>query len=384
MLFSILAYLTVGIFMYMFGDWASQQDRLCLREKHCHPRFWTTPVVFSIILFTLFFGMRATYTGVDTVTYVKYYEEFDKYGRFLTEKELLYTLSMSVLSSCGVPTWIFLSLFGFLMITFVYLAVRNERYLMPYMGAFIILGPIFLLWANGMRQCLVGCVFLWSGKFIRERKLWQYITVMAICCLMHKSAVILIPFYWILRFRLFPKSGFTGVAIVLFLLAVGSTPTWLKSMNYIEILLHTIGYEQYSQGLDNLISKSRDLAYGPSRLGILIRDLWIVMVIPSVLKKYDHSGFYRIYASLFFIGVCLYNLFANTSHIFLRPVEYFTVTSVILAPLVLYVLIKERKVLPSAIFACLLYFYSIYSTLKAYTNGLGDIDHSVYNFFFLQ
>ncbi|MEE0978444.1 MAG: EpsG family protein [Muribaculaceae bacterium] len=384
MILSLISYAIVGLFMYLFGDWAAQQDRFFLHEKHCHPRFWSAPIVLSIGLFTLFYGMRASNTGVDTAMYVKFYEQFCHTGTFGAEKEPLYTILMAVLSFFNAPTWIYLGSFGFLMITFVYLAVKNERYLLPYMGAFIVLGPIFLFWANGMRQCLVGCVFIWAIKFIRERKMWHYLSVIAICYFMHKSAVILIPFYWILQLRLYPQNGVIGAVIVLLCLAIGSSPTWLKSLNILEDLLYTIGYEGYSESIETLTSGSREVAFGPSRLGILIRDIWIIMVIPKIIKKYDRHGFYRNFASLFFMGACLYNLFVNTSHIFLRPVEYFTATSVIMAPLVLYILIKEHKHIPSTIYACLLYFLSFYSTVKAYINGLGDLDHSVYNFFFLQ
>lgn len=387
MLLSIFLYSLVGFLMYLLGKWATIQDKNCLYKRNIHPSFfWSMPIILSILLFTLFYGLRASSTGVDTVTYVRIYEQVCAKGDYDigVEKEPAFNMFLQCLSYINAPTWVYLSVFGFLMITSVYFAVRNNRYLFPYMGAFIILGPTFLNWANGMRQCLVECVFILSIELIVKKKLWQYVFVILLCSLMHKSAVLLLPFYWILKLRIYPTNSFVAVGVLMSCFVIGLTPTWLHNISFIDGMLYSIGYEDYSERLEEIISATNEKAFGPSRICLLIRNIWIVMTLSLLIKRYKLSDRFKCYASLFFIGICLHYLFENTSHLFLRPVGYLTSMVVIVAPLVLFFLIKRKKLFPTFLFGFLLFFYSIYVTCKAYVTGLGDMDPSVYSFYFLE
>ena len=387
MIFSIFAYIIAGIFMWLLGKIA------CLSTNHCQSpqsigtkNFYSIPILLSLIFFSLFFGLRSYNTGVDTIMYVKFYDYYSSWGSHIRENiEPAYKWLTEIYGSLHLPTWFFLATFGFLQIFFVYYALRNYRCLLPYVGAYIILGPIFLDWANGMRQCLVSCVFLFSIEFIQNKKLISYLIIIFLCSLMHKSALILLPFYWLLKYKLYPPNSLVRICIVMLCVIIGQTPTWFTSLQSAADLLAILGYVDYAENFEGMLEVRREMAFGPSRISLLLVSLWIIWLVPHIIRTYNLPKQFESYFSLYFIGSCGYNLFTYTLNIFLRPIGYFTITSVVLAPLTLYHLIQRKQTFKAILLGILMYWYSTYVSLKAYIGGgNGDVDHAVYSFFFFN
>lgn len=385
MIFSILAYLFAGVTLYLLGGVIARGYRNPLRPPVIKRPFISVPVLASCMLYALFYGMRSSNTGVDTHTYLEMYETYASTGRHLRETlEIGYTWLTEAFCSIGTPFWLFITLFGFVQIFFVYYAVRFNRYLIPLIGAYIILGPYFLNWANGMRQCTVECIFIFAIEFIQRRRLWAYIIAIALCSLMHKSALILLPLYWLLNFRWYPPKAVLRVGIVIACVIIGSIGAWNNILESSGIILQKLGYEYYTDNLIDMINTKREMAFGPSRISLLLVSLWVIVKAPQVIRVFRLPKRFYFYFNLYFIGTCCYNLFTNTLNVFLRPVGYFTVVGVILAPLVLYYYILRKKSIEVLVLAILMYWYSVYSVLKAYISGGHELDPASYSFFFLQ
>ena len=58
----------------------------------------------------------------------------------------------------------------------IYYALKDRKFLLPYVALCIMLNSAFFLnWMNGIRQCVAICAFVFLIKFIVERKLFKYI-----------------------------------------------------------------------------------------------------------------------------------------------------------------------------------------------------------------
>ncbi|MEM8861200.1 MAG: EpsG family protein, partial [Chloroflexota bacterium] len=99
---------------------------------------------------------------------------------------------------------------GFQFVAFVYSILTitifyfGFRYFAPNRGALAIMTVLFtcMLYAaslNGIRQYLAAAIFLYSCRFIVERKLLPYLILIFISFLVHKSAVLLVPIYFLHR-----------------------------------------------------------------------------------------------------------------------------------------------------------------------------------------
>lgn len=384
MVFSILSYIIVGLLLSFWGNQVSLRYCRLGRTKDKVPIF-NEYLFFLLFTFFLFYGLRSKTTGVDTHNYINFYESFIRFGRFERDNiESAYNWLTAIYGTIGIPTWIFLGTFGLIQIGFTLLSIKKQHFLYPYVCAYIILGPVFLEWANIMRQCAVAGIFLYSIKYIEERKVLKYIILIFICSLMHKSAIILIPIYWILQYKLYPKNKYLRIVILIVSIFIGQSSTWISNITIISDGLGIIGLGDYTEHMDAFIAQDRDMAFGPSRISLLIVSICVILIMPKIICRLHLPKKYNLFFSLYFIGICAYNIFANTSDLFLRPIQYFTNTGVVLVPLLLYYLVKQKYQFRSLLYGFLIYWYSTYVSIKAYLGGAGDIDPSVYSFCFIS
>ncbi|MFC0024073.1 EpsG family protein [Neobacillus cucumis] len=76
-----------------------------------------------------------------------------------------------------------------------------------------ITGGLFLTSMNGMRQCLAAAIVFSATKFLIEGSLVRYIIVVLFASTFHESALVLIPIYFLVRYKAWSKATF----ILLFL-----------------------------------------------------------------------------------------------------------------------------------------------------------------------
>src|SRR5690606_11238153 len=125
----------------------------------------------------------------------------------------------------------------------------------------LILGPHYLILMNGMRQTIAGCIFIYSIKYIQERKLLPYIICILLATTIHKSAIILVVIYFIPQLNYF-KYRYVNVLILFAAIYVGLNAYWIESLIIIKPILELIGYEHYVDLLDVLISRATETNYG--------------------------------------------------------------------------------------------------------------------------
>lgn len=387
MILSLFVYCFSALILFLLAKNLSARAEYELLAENKELKFWTNETIASILFFAFLCGVRYN-VGVDNLSYIHAYETMANTGHWPNGRGESYEWGFTALAKLftfeGFHYSFFMGFWAAVQIFFVYYAVRRDRHLLPYIAAFIILGPTFLSWTNGLRQCVAGCAFIFLVEFIAERKLMSYVIGVILCSLIHRSALLLLPFYWIFDKSIYFKNKSYNLLAVIACTLIGLTPTWLHLINYAQDVIFWVGYDDYASRLTNIINKTNEaIAWGPSRVGLYVLDLMALYLYPKFQEKYQLGKRYDIYFSAFFLGSCLFNLFANTSHIFLRPIAYFRDFKIIIVPVCLYYLYKERRQQWLFILMlCLAYFYTLYSSMKAFAGGKGVDAAEVYKFFF--
>lgn len=384
MLQSIIVYTLTGLILYALGRNLALRDARFQRMYHHPTSFWSTEIWLSILVFAIVAGLRYN-VGVDHLMYLQFYEDMAKQGWITRETlESGFLFIMKVFTGLNLHFFFFFAFLAAVQLFFIYYAFRYKKYLLPYIGLFIMLGPFFLTWMNGIRQCIVMCFFIFSIEFIQQRKFFHYIISIILASFIHKSAYMLIPIYFLLwKPSYIGENKYLSIGILFCAIVVGQTPTWLNISSHITSLLQLMGYNFYADNLQTIAEEGNKIrAWGPSRLGDLAITIFIFWLYPKMKTFYNQDKILPYYFILFFIGSCLYNLFANTSHIFIRPIEYFTIFKL---PLTAYMLVYCKTTHKQTLFKFLAIIAFSYIYFVIYKSSLIQNPHedfSSYKFFF--
>lgn len=381
MLQSFLVYTITALLLYSLAKNLALRDAYKQRQYNRQVSFWCPEIILSLLIFALVAGMRYN-VGVDHLGYLKSYLYLQETGQFRIEHEIGFNYLSKFFANVGIHFIIFFGFLAFLQIFFIYYALKDRKFLLPYVALNIMLGSYFLDWMNGIRQCIVICAFVFLIKYIVERNFIKYAIAILILSTIHKSAYILIPFYF-----LFIKDfSFTNRKICLIILAIcvliGMTPTWSNIMTKAESFLAFLGYDGYAENIEQISENSRQVAWGPSRIGIFLTDVLIIWFYPKMKEYFKDDKYLSAYFLIFLIGTFTYNLFVNTSHIFLRPIGYFTIFRLPLTAYLLYYL-KQNHKNAMFIFLALIVFTYIYITIYKSIAMPTDVNKThLYHFFF--
>lgn len=172
--------------------------------------------------------------------------------------------------------------------------------------------------ANLVRQMMAASIFLYSTKYILERKIFKYFTAILIASLFHASSIILLPVYFIVNknYPLFILLTIWAFSILMNLFSdqfgfIKIMQSW--SVNYYDMYLN----KDEGVGLDTGI----DL-----KLNVF---LFVFLAFKSHKLNKDMS--YLMVLNIFFIGVVILN-FRIVSDWFFRVSLYFVIVYIILIP----------------------------------------------------
>ena len=334
MLFSCIIYSVFGYVMYFLGTQGAHNYALIGKKTV----FWTVSNVLIILFFSVISGLRYN-VGVDYPTYYKIFTNLQNGFAPSESIEPLFVYISQLWVKLGAGHFMYFAFWAFLQVFFVYYGLKKHQYLYPFIGLLIFLGPHYLSWMNGIRQSIVACVFVWACHFIIDRKFIKYCIAIIICSFMHKSAIILLPLYFLPNVDYF-KGKFTWIAVLIACAIIGQTGIVQNYMNFIGQYLSFIGYDNYSQSFDNIMENSVDRAFGPRRILMLIIEILIIW-FSSDMKSYYKDKFLLFSYNMFIIYACLSELLSNTNFLFTRPLLYF-LPFVLICSAFLLVYLKNR------------------------------------------
>lgn len=356
-LIDILIYVA---FAFLASSLAKKSENY-INENEESPLIWDKNLWLFVIFFTIIGGIRWN-TGSDSVSYAITFArgEIDP-----SNKEILWKSIIQVLHAIGIH-WIFgLALYAFIQIFLITETLKPYRKLLVFLPFVFFGGRYWLDTMGAVRQMTVACGFLWSSKFIFERKPLYYAAFIVIGSMIHQSALILVPFYFIPNKLQLENKRWILIIVLFACVAIGQTPAFQGFSGYVEMIAGATNYDDKIEGLTELLTSGQydeALSFGPMMLTYLLIPLFIIWYGPQLKEEYeDEIPYFNLWYNLAYLYACGYFLVCNISHYFIRPMMYFSLFQMVIATMVLQYLWTRFKEYGIGQLACYLFCVVIFT-----------------------
>lgn len=293
-------------------------------------------VIFAITIYSVIFGLRYG-VGMDYFNYMENYE----YPDTITYSEPGFLFILRSLSSLHLPVQCFFGIIAFAQLFLIYISLKKEKEIYPFLAFSFMGGCIWLTFANGLRQELAFCLFTYSLKFIWNNRFYLYALIILLCTSLHTSAIILLALYPFLYKK---QDWFKNIKwqIILLIIALVAMNMNITSTFFskVESLFAITNYRYY------LSDDYSDLLFNESRIGVgFFINLAIEFFIISSSNKtkaYYNRPVFDIMYTLFFVGVLWKYIFWG-SQLLQRINYYFYGFEFIIAAFTLSYFSKRNK-----------------------------------------
>ena len=345
-------------------------------------------IIISLIIgIFLCFGYM---TGSDWRAYEVIYYDLDIKEPLRAQVEYGYQFYMFLFRLFSVDFW------TFFITTKVILYAINIRFLMLYnkdkfyftLAFFISFFGLSLFIDNPMRNLIAVSIFLFSIKYLIQRRFIKYILIILFASLFHISTILIFPLYWLVKLSLGKKKLIA--VYILFNILLWVFDAQLRSLfNFetgITFIDSKISFYFGDNATGSIYTENRIFS-----LGLMVRFLLFFVLVYSEKQIKDRFGivfFNLVILSFFFhrlgIGIPLFGRF-----LFFVSIPF----AIVMIDLINSFEMKSRPFY--AIFVALITFYTTYTTITLdykyipYTNYLTYImkkekpsyyERSMYNF----
>lgn len=362
MIQSILVYSLLMVVMLFFAVYSAKRNIPYLTSTGLLVKssFWRFDTIFPLLVFAVIFGMRYD-VGVDHLGYLDGYLWKEHVGK----NDLLFDLLSDIGWKLNLHFVVYFSILAFIQVFFFFYAFKDERYIFPFLVFFLFTNGEWGFWMNGIRQALAMCIWIFTLKYIKEKKIWKYLLWGIVAFLFHKSAIILLIFYPILRSG---KDYFKSISFQLILIVAAFVFQMLFSgiiimfEPVIAYYMNFLGGDLYrSYDMERLMSSYRE-GTGTGLVYLFRIALNVLIVLFSKkLKLYYDSKRYNILYFFFIIGLITSYMFPEGYISFTRPFRYFYIFQSIMYAFFLYYLYKTKpKYSPKGKIHALMYYGLIF------------------------
>lgn len=166
----------------------------------------------------------------------------------------------------------FVSMAFVMMMAYYYLIKNNSRIFL--LSLLMLVGiDNYVVSFNLMRYILVVAIYMNLVKYIESNELWKYIKGVVLLTLLHRSAIVMIPFYWILTIDYRKRKNILALcAGVLFFVLM-----FFFTKKIAVLIQSIIGMNYGDSGLD----------YG--NIGSALKSIWLIMIMFLFVKKINYS-----------------------------------------------------------------------------------------------
>lgn len=282
------------------------------------------PILLSMFILIFFAGLRDRFVGTDTNNYVDIfnYLKFENDSIFDTEStiEKGYLIIEKIALLLSSNYWSLLTLIAAICVysNFYIIKKLSKNF---FISIFIYLTlTSYLIFFNGARQGLAVSISVISIQFIINRNLTRFVICILIASLFHRTALILIPFYYILRIQ------FTYKKALLFLI-FGLIAFYLFS-NIITLFDSSIE-KRYAAYENRGAQGGQLLAFFFISITAILIKLRKEITIQN-LKLYDLYLNLCLFSGIIYIVV----IFTGSDVNFIRITNYFTIGYILIWPIV--------------------------------------------------
>lgn len=294
--------------------------------------------VFRLLIFIFFLLSSLRWeTGTDWDSYYIYYLFLQTGITCIGYMEPGFTLLTSINANCFNYT------FQMACIAFLSIVLIAWRY--KKLSSYPILS--LLIWFSTslanifpVRQSIAVAIFVFSWKYIQEKRLKPFLLSVLIAMTFHVTAIITIPIYFIWH-KLYPKKFFiyTIIALSIFSFLIGD-----KMMD----IAYSIGGAFFQEKLQAYLGDPEDTfgsAYTASQIlirGIINRSFFFIIPLLLLDKQRTEGNILNAMINLYFYSFCLFLLLTPLSPALGRFCSYTDMTQAILLPFLFYYRIKSK------------------------------------------
>lgn len=308
----------------------------------------------NVILFIFLWlvsGLRSD-VGTDFIAYKNYFENLQYYSFDYPLYEKGYYALNFVVSLFTTNSQFVMMLTSFIILFLINKTLLNysNSYLM---SVFLFITMYYYLNSfNLVRQYIVVAILFFSLKFIIKENFKKFIVSVIIASLFHITALIMIPFYWILKKR-------------------------FSTMTYVVLIFATIGLSFATPAIVGIVSRliPKFALYthyefeGASSFSVILitLSLFVFSIFnKNKLIKTNKHGWIYVNAVYFAL---LFSILSTKNILFFRVAIYFYIYCLLLIPICL--LILDKKVRPAAILLVLSTFtYYLYHMISNNNSGV--------------
>ncbi|WP_347548662.1 EpsG family protein [Pseudalkalibacillus hwajinpoensis] len=279
----------------------------------------------------------------DTFNYVNIYEDNDFTWEYvLSKKDIGFGILQMILKTISADPQIMIfttALFTNLLIVIILATYSKRIELSLYV---YITGGLFLVSMNGIRQALAGAIAFTATKYLIEGDFIKYSLIVVLASFIHQSALILLPIYFVVRFK--PWSKATIALLILSIIIV-------------------MGFEKFSSILFSAIEDTQYGRYDDFDEGGASSLRVVVMAAPLILAYLGRVKLKKLFpksdviVNMTLLSV-VFMIVSTQSWIFARFSIYFGLYQLILISWVVD-LFKQRdqKMIYYCILVCYLAYY---------------------------
>jgi transmembrane protein EpsG len=291
--------------------------------------------------------------------YVKGFQEISKGRTFPWEMGYIF-LNKAVLTITKDPSGIFI-LTSFIFLTFVFKAMYDLSVDIRLSILLLVSTGFYFQSMNGIRQWITLAMFLYSIKFIRDKKFVPFLTVILLASTIHLSALIFIPVYFFCQLRIPPRKG-----ILLLLISIICLP-FVRP-----VFVFLVSLTKYKWYLHSSYNKF-DFAITDTIVGVILVVLGYYY--------YKNSNNDKIYSILMNLQLAALIISLYSSVIFLadRIIPCFTASQLLFVPLIIS---QEKDKKTRTILTCSLMTFFVLTCCYTYgVLGWSDIlpYHSIFS-----
>ncbi|WP_165998224.1 EpsG family protein [Bacillus sp. Cs-700] len=298
-------------------------------------------VLGSMITLVIVAGLRSNIG--DTFNYVNIYEENTFTWEYVfSHKDIGFGILQMILKAISEDPQILIFTTALFTNALIVIILANYSKRIELSLYVYITGGLFLVSMNGIRQALAGAIAFTATKYLIEGNFIKYSLIVVLASFIHQSALILLPIYFVVRFK--PWSKATIALLILSIVIV------MGFGKFSSILFSAIedtqygGYEDFNEG-------------GASSLRVLVMaaPLLIAYLGREKLKKLFPKS--DVIVNMTLLSV-VFMIVSTQSWIFARFTIYFGLYQLILISWIVD-LFKQRdqKVIYYGILVCYLVYY---------------------------
>lgn len=294
-----IPYLCLGLLVIFIGwDWIFGRRAFDFPDKR---------LLLLMFFFLLFFGLR-WFMFSDMVRYYEVYSEVNPklslYSNYqsLPFVDIGFLFIIIVAKSIGLDFFVFIFLNSLFDFSLLYFCIKRYSVNPPLTCLFFLAFQGILIECNMLRNIKAMLIFLWSLKYVEERKLIKFSLCQIVSATMHMSSILYLPLYWFINKRWDMKYVLlvSVASIIFYLFATDLFENIFKS-----ILVDFVAGEGKAALIASHIASSKESVIS---IGSIERIFFLLLTL-IMYRKINLSSRALLFCNMYLLYFALFSIF---------------------------------------------------------------------------